>query len=82
MSWYEINKCQVGYLDAKYGPDSRLINLRILDPDAYKGRPYLWNKEEYDPEPWYPCREIYHHPKPLTIPAAVMDNDVFSKAPE
>ena len=81
-AWYEVNKCQVGYLRARYGPEGRLINIRILAPEPYKGGTYLWNKEEYDPEPWYPCREVYNHPQPLTVPGAAMDNGVSSKTPE
>ena len=77
-TWYEVNKCQVGYLRARYGPEGRLINIRILAPEPYKGGTYLWNKSE----PWYPCREVYNHPQPLTLPDAVMDKDVSSKSPE
>lgn len=80
-TWYEVNKCQVGYPRARYGPEEMPIDIRILAPEPYKGGTYLWNKEEYDPEPWYPCREVYNHPQPLTIPDAVMDNDVSSKTP-
>ena len=73
-TWYEVNKCQIGYLRARYGYGDKLININILAPEPYKGGTYLWDKEEYDPEPWYPCREVYNHPKPSTVPAAVMDN--------
>ena len=81
-SWFEVNKCQVGHLRARYGPEERLINIRILAPEQYKGGTSLWEKVDYDPEPWYPCREIYNHPQPLTVPAAVMDNDVSSATPQ
>ena len=79
-TWYEVNKCQVGYLRARYGDDERLINIRLLAPEQYKGGTSLWEKVDYDPEPWYPCREIYNHPQPLTIPAAVIDKDVYSNS--
>ena len=81
-TWYEISKCQVGYLGARFGPEDRLIKIRTLSPEPYIGSTYLWNKEQHDPEPWYPCREVYYHPQPLTIPDAVMDNDVSSNTTE
>ena len=80
-TWYEVNKCQVGHLRVRYGPEERLINIRILPPEQYKGGTSLWEKVDYDPEPWYPCREIYNHPQPLTLPAVVMDKDVYTTTP-
>jgi hypothetical protein len=80
-TWFEVKKCQVGYLRARYGPEERLINIRLLAPEPFKGGTSLWEKKVLDPEPWYPCREIYNHPQPLTIPAAVLDNTVSSETP-
>jgi hypothetical protein len=73
-TWYEVNKCQIGYLSASFGYGDKLVNINILAPEPFKGGTYLWDKEQYDPEPWYPCREVYNNPKPSTIPAAVLNN--------
>ena len=79
--WYDVHKCQLGYLGVRYGPEGRLINIRVLPPEPFKGGTYLWDKEQPEPKPWYPCREIYYHPQPLTAPDAVLDKDISSASP-
>ena len=80
--WYEVNDCQTGYLRASYGPDGRLIKIRLLDPEPYKSGTYLWDKDLRKPWLGRPCREVYYHPHPSTIPNAVLEDNISSESPE
>jgi TPR repeat protein len=70
--WHEVNDCQTGYLGVRYGPDGRLINIRLLDPEPYKGGTYFWDKDIRKPWLGSPCREVYYHPRPSTIPEGII----------
>jgi hypothetical protein len=80
-AWYEINECQTGFLMANYKQGDQLISISLLDPDPYINA-YLWEKDIRKPWLNNPCREIYFHPRPLTIPKSILDKSSFPKNSE
>ena len=73
VTWYEIKECQTGFVRVRYGPDGRLVGIRLLAPEPYKNGTYLWDRDIRKPSLGRPCREVYYHPLPSTIPDAVLE---------
>lgn len=82
LRWHEIKDCQTGFLRARYGLNEKLIEIELLPPEPYKTGTYLWEKDIRKPWLNKPCREVYYHPREITIPDAVMSNGVCSEVPE
>lgn len=81
LRWHEIKECQIGFLRAKYGLNEKLIEIQLLPPEPYKAGTYLWEKDIRKPWLNNPCREVYYHPREITIPDTVLTDSVCSEVP-